>query len=159
MKKLLTPLALIMWSVPYIILYHILGGNEAYEVSNGLIISLTVGVSIAFAHSLCPALTRFPPRLKASDALALGALIMAASVAVIFTGLWLSRIDEANAGYWRDHIVFGVARWYLALAIVFMMLTTRAINDEIPRESYVIAGRWIAAGVLVVVLFFSLGYK
>jgi uncharacterized membrane protein len=160
MRKLLTPLVLILWSVPYLILHGMLGGNESYEVTNGLIISMTVGVAIAFSASLCPALKRFPPRLKASDALALGAMIMAASVAVIFTGLWLSRVaPDADASYWRDHIVFGVARWYLALGIGFMMLTTRSIDDEIPPSSYANLGKWIAAGLRAVLLFFSLGYK
>lgn len=154
--KCLAPWILAVWIVVFIPLFYWMGPDHSFELTNALGMSLFAGTAIGYFVSTMRKLCRPLHAWDSADALTIGVFLGSVGVSLLFVGLWLFRVTDEI--YWRDHILFGEARWILVGTALIMMASSQSIDGKIPPKAYMKVGVVSAIAIAIVSIAFTIGY-
>lgn len=146
-STLLILLAVVLAGYPTSI--SIIGQEKAIETGNVMLLSLAVGIMIAYAKNAWEALhTEF---IIGGDVLAIGIFLSWAGVAMARGGSIIWRILDQpvswlNSGYWGMHICL------TAMGGVCHLVAPRAISGRVPTQQWIKIGAITAVSVFFATL-------
>jgi hypothetical protein len=132
--------------------------QEAFELVNGVIASLGLGIGVGFAKAAYSiARSKTLAQLDGSDVLILGVAVTWPGLMYVFLGRWLWRITDSDlvANHWS----LLVACCIIVLGAIFHLAAAGAKDGVIPRRSYMITGAYIAIGLGLALILITLGAK